>query len=68
MTEPHIVLSDLKGSGNFCHSGARIWFKDHGIPWSNLLNGRVTIKELEEFKDPLADKVINYAKKRQGLI
>lgn len=65
--EPHIVLSDLKGAGNFCHSGARIWFKNHNIPWNDLLTGKVTIRTIEAFNDPLANKVASYAKKRQGL-
>lgn len=68
MSEPHIVLSDLKGAASFCNAGARIWFQDHNIPWSDLLNGKVTIRQLESLHDPLANRVIEYAKKRQGLM
>lgn len=65
MSEPCITLSDLKAAANYCHGGARVWFKQHNIPWSNLLAGKVTIKQIEAQNDPLGNRVVAYAKARQ---
>lgn len=68
MSEPCIVLSDLKGAAQYCHEGARVWFREHNLSWNDLLLGKITIRELEALHDPLANRVIEYSKQRQGLL
>jgi hypothetical protein len=68
-TEAKVTTSDVRDAG-FCVDGLREWCDANGVDLRTLVKGRYTIQELIDlgaWDDANGRRVLEYAKKRQGV-
>ena len=68
-TEAKVTTSDVRDAG-FCVDGLREWCETNGVDLRTLVKGKYTIQELidlEVVNDAYSRRVLEHAKKRQGV-
>lgn len=49
-------------AARLCSRGARKWFTDRGLDWSDFLKNGIAAQTLSDLEDALADRVVKVAK------
>lgn len=52
-------------AARLCSRGARKWFTDRGLDWSDFLKNGIAAQTLIDTNDALADRVIAVARREQ---
>lgn len=60
MTERRIYIGDIQ-KANHCVSGARQWFRSHGLDFRAFLRDGIDAQTLLDTGDPLAVRVVSRA-------
>lgn len=54
--QPVVRISDIR-EARLCMRGARKWFENYGLSWSDFLANGISADDLEATGDPLAFRV-----------
>lgn len=60
-----ITIDDVRAAG-FCVSGARGWFRQHGIPFNDFLKNGIEAGDLIARGDHLAVEVVERKRQRES--
>lgn len=60
-----ITITDIRAAG-ICASGARRWFRDHGIDFAAFLKDGISAAELIERGDQMAQRVVDRKLERES--
>lgn len=66
MSDLIIRIDDIRLAG-YCVSGARGWFKDHGLDFRDFIRNGIPASEFIAKGDQLAVTVVERKKEREGL-
>jgi len=61
----HIYATHVNGR-QLCATGARVWFAEHNLSWSNFIDHGISADKLLATGDAFATAVVETARKMQG--
>lgn len=60
------TVPGLSSRPGFCTRGARVWFRDHGLDWSEFVHHGIEAETLRATGDGLALKLAEWAEQSEA--